>query len=51
MRRANGRNAVAAVILGEDELARSTASVRHMDSGEQEEVALASLPEHLARYR
>ena len=51
MKRANRLNAAATVILGEDELARETATVRHMDTGEQEEVALTSLPEHLAQYR
>jgi histidyl-tRNA synthetase len=51
MKRANKINAVAAVILGEDELARNAASVRDMESGEQTEVPLASLENHLARYR
>ena len=48
MKRANRLNAAAVVILGEDELARQAATVRHMDTGEQEEVSLASLPEFLA---
>jgi histidyl-tRNA synthetase len=51
MKRANRINVSAAVILGEDELARQAATVRHMDSGEQEEVTLASLADYLARYR
>jgi histidyl-tRNA synthetase len=51
MKRANRLNAAAVVILGEDELARQAATVRHMDTGEQEEVSLASLPEFLAPYR
>ena len=51
MKRANRLNAAAVVILGEDELARQAATVRHMDTGEQEEVSLASLPEFLALYR
>ena len=51
MKRANRLNAAATVILGEDELARAAATVRHMDTGEQEEVSLASLPEYLAPYR
>jgi len=51
MKRANRLNVLAAVILGEDEMARNAATVRHMDTGEQEEVPLASLPEYLARYR
>lgn len=51
MKRANRLNAAAALILGDEELAREAATVRHMDTGEQEEVALASLPEFLAPYR
>ncbi len=51
MKRANRVNAIAAVIVGEDELARGTATVRNMESGSQDEVALASLEEHLAVYR
>ena len=51
MKRANRLNAAAAVILGDDELARGAATVRHMDTGEQEEVSLASLPDFLAPYR
>ncbi|MDH5749370.1 MAG: histidine--tRNA ligase [Rhodospirillales bacterium] len=51
MKRANKINAVAAVILGEDELVRNAASVRDMESGEQTEVPLSSLENHLARYR
>lgn len=51
MRRADRIAAAAAVILGEDELARGAATVRDMASGEQEEVALDGLADHLARYR
>lgn len=51
MRRANRVSAAAAVVLGEDELSRGTATVRDMDSGEQEEVALDGLADHLSRYR
>lgn len=51
MKRANRLNAAATVILGDEELARAVATVRHMDTGEQEEVSLASLPEFLAPYR
>ncbi len=51
MKRANKVNACAAVLLGEDEMARQAATVRDMDSGEQSEVPLASLENHLARYR
>jgi histidyl-tRNA synthetase len=51
MRRANKISAAAAVMLGEDELARGAATVRDMASGEQEEVALDGLADHLSRYR
>lgn len=50
MKRANHLNAIAAVILGEDELAKRVATVRNMESGDQIEVSLASLEEYLARY-
>jgi histidyl-tRNA synthetase len=51
MKRANTVNAIAAVILGEDELAKDAATVRNMETGDQLEVPLASLEEHLASYR
>jgi histidyl-tRNA synthetase len=51
MKRADKINAIATVILGEDELARDAASVRDMQSGEQTEVPLSDLREHLAKYR
>ena len=51
MKRANRLNAAATVILGDEELSRDAATVRHMDTGEQEEVSLASLPDFLAPYR
>jgi len=51
MKRANKLNAAAALILGEDELARDAVMVRDMSSGEQAEVPLAALKEHLGRYR
>ena len=49
--RADRLNARAAVILGEDELSRDVATVRDLDSGEQEEIPLAALSDRLARYR
>ncbi len=49
--RANKANAAAAVILGPDELAKGAATVRDMETGEQTEVKLSSLQDHLARYR
>jgi len=51
LNRANKVNAVAAILLGEDELAKGVATVRDMESGEQTEVPLTSLEEHLSRYR
>ncbi len=51
MKRANKINAAAALIIGEDELARGAATLRDLDSGEQEEAALASLVDSLARFR
>ena len=44
MRRANKLNARAAVMLGEDEIARGVATVRDLDSGAQTKVAVAELP-------
>ena len=51
MKRANKLNACAAVLLGEDELARGAATVRDLDSGEQTEVSLAGLVQALEKYR
>ncbi len=50
MARADRLNARAAVILGEDELAGGTATVRDLDSGDQTAVPLAGLTDHLARF-
>jgi histidyl-tRNA synthetase len=50
MKRANSVNAIAAVILGEDELAKDVVTVKNMESGDQIEVSLASLEEHLVSY-
>jgi histidyl-tRNA synthetase len=51
MKRANKIGARAAVILGEDELARSAATLRDLDSGEQIEVPLGALKDRLAPFR
>jgi histidyl-tRNA synthetase len=48
MARANKANARFAVILGEEEAKRGAATVRDLDTGEQQEVALDSLEERLA---
>jgi histidyl-tRNA synthetase len=47
LQRANRVNARAAVILGENELARGVAAVKALDSGEQTEVALDRLADAL----
>ena len=51
MKRANKVGARAAVILGEDELARGAATLRDLDSGEQVEVPLGALKDRLAPFR
>ncbi len=51
MKRADKLAAAAAIILGEDELAKGVASLRDLDSGEQTAVPLAELEERLARFR
>jgi len=47
LRRAHRINAFAAILLGEHELARGTATLRNMVNGEQTEVPLAELPARL----
>lgn len=51
MKRANKLDAVAAVILGDDEIAQGVATVRDMASGEQQSVPFGEIAAHLARYR
>lgn len=51
MKRANKIDAVAAVILGDDELARGEAALKLLDSGEQKTVRLDELEAALAAYR
>lgn len=51
MKRANKAEALAAVIMGEDEAGRGAVAVRDLKTGEQEEVPLAALEGHLARFR
>ena len=51
MKRANRLNAAAAVLLGDDELTRNVGTLRNMDSGEQKEVSLETLEDHLAPYK
>lgn len=51
MKRADKLNARAAILMGEDELAQDSATLRDLESGEQELVSLAALSERLARFR
>jgi len=47
LRRANRIGARAAILLGDDELARCAATLRNLDNGVQSEVPLAELPARL----
>jgi histidyl-tRNA synthetase len=49
MKRANKLGACRAVILGDDELAQGVATLRNMQTGEQESVPLAEVGDRLAR--
>jgi histidyl-tRNA synthetase len=53
MRRANRVNARAAVLVGDDEVARNVVTLRDLDSGEQSEVPIiaSSLPELVAKLK
>ena len=51
MKRANKVDARAAVLIGDDELDRRSATVRDLDSGAQETVPFSELKAFLARYR
>src|SRR5215468_9666205 len=51
MARADKIKAVAAVIIGDDELAKGVATVRDLQSGTQEQVPHAQLRDRLAAYR
>jgi histidyl-tRNA synthetase len=53
MRRANRVNARAAVLIGDDEVARNIVTLRDLDSGEQSEVPISasSLPELVAKLK
>ena len=50
LKRANKLNAKASIILGPDELERGAATVRNLDTGDQEEVPLETLADHLKKY-
>jgi histidyl-tRNA synthetase len=49
LQRANKMNARAALLFGDEELAAGSATLRDLDSGEQELVSLDRLAEHLSR--
>jgi histidyl-tRNA synthetase len=49
LRRADKIGATAAILLGEDELARGAVTLRNLGTGEQSEVPLAELPAQLGR--
>jgi histidyl-tRNA synthetase len=49
LQRANKMDARAALLFGEEELAAGSATLRDLDSGEQERISLDSLAERLAR--
>ena len=51
MKRANKLNACAAVIVGEEELARGVAQLKDLDSGQQSEVKLGNLSAALEAFR
>jgi histidyl-tRNA synthetase len=50
LKRADKLNARAAIILGEDELAKGAATLRDLDTGAQEEAPLSSIEERLSRF-
>jgi histidyl-tRNA synthetase len=51
MARADKIKAAAAVIIGNDELAKGVVTLRDLQSGMQEQVSLVQLPHRLAAYR
>ena len=51
MKRANKLNARAAVLIGEDELARGIGTIRDMESGDQKEASLEQMENALEEYR
>ncbi len=51
LKRANKMNARAAVIMGEDEMARGAVTLRDMDSGNQTEIPLDDLIDRLSAFR
>ncbi len=50
MKRANNANANEAVIIGEDELARGMATIKNLNDGKQQEIALDKILNYLDQY-
>lgn len=50
MKRANKANALAAILIGEDELARNVVTVKKFEDGSQQEVGLDQLADHLKEF-
>lgn len=50
LKRANKVNACGAILIGADEVASAQATVRHLDTGEQNLVAFGKLNDYLKRY-
>ncbi|MEI6729738.1 MAG: His/Gly/Thr/Pro-type tRNA ligase C-terminal domain-containing protein, partial [Pseudomonadota bacterium] len=51
MKKADKAGAIAAIIIGEEELAQGIAIVKDLDKGEQQKVVLSELAEHLLTYK
>jgi histidyl-tRNA synthetase len=51
MQRADKLKSRAAILIGDDELAKGVATLRDLDSGEQSQVALGDLETRIAPYR
>ncbi|PCJ57526.1 MAG: histidine--tRNA ligase [Rhodospirillaceae bacterium] len=51
LKRANKLSAVAAILFGEDEMEKGSVTLRNLDTGEQESVALEALKDRLAVFR
>jgi len=51
LKKANSLNAIAAIVLGEEEMAKGEVLVKDLDSGEQTAVKLNNLVDALARFR
>ncbi|HPF46979.1 MAG TPA: His/Gly/Thr/Pro-type tRNA ligase C-terminal domain-containing protein, partial [Emcibacteraceae bacterium] len=47
MKRANKQNATFAILIGDDEIARSVVMVKNLDLGSQEEVSFSNLCQYI----